>query len=192
MPLSHRLSRSGRSVYAACTALRGQGGSNCRLAPRFQLKETVASRPSRRLQVAGRLPPVRAMRPWSLLRRAVVAAAVTTAAASRASGTRGGAPRCGPARHPQRHIHADLALGEEQRSSESEVLVTLREGGNPAEWRSVIMKYTSGQEVYSRVDKDGNRVVGFVQQLLASTPDVEELDVGLWGSRPKSDEESRT
>ncbi|CAK0850582.1 unnamed protein product [Prorocentrum cordatum] len=169
MPLSHRLSRSGRSVYAACTALRGQGGSNCRLAPRFQLKETVASR---------RLPPVRAMRPWSLLRRAVVAAAVTTAAASRASGTR--------------HIHADLALGEEQRSSESEVLVTLREGGNPAEWRSVIMKYTSGQEVYSRVDKDGNRVVGFVQQLLASTPDVEELDVGLWGSRPKSDEESRT
>ncbi|CAK0850583.1 unnamed protein product [Prorocentrum cordatum] len=125
-----------------------------------------------------RLPPVRAMRPWSLLRRAVVAAAVTTAAASRASGTR--------------HIHADLALGEEQRSSESEVLVTLREGGNPAEWRSVIMKYTSGQEVYSRVDKDGNRVVGFVQQLLASTPDVEELDVGLWGSRPKSDEESRT
>ncbi|CAK0850581.1 unnamed protein product [Prorocentrum cordatum] len=172
MPLSHRLSRSGRSVYAACTALRGQGGSNCRLAPRFQLKETVASRPSRRL------PPVRAMRPWSLLRRAVVAAAVTTAAASRASGTR--------------HIHADLALGEEQRSSESEVLVTLREGGNPAEWRSVIMKYTSGQEVYSRVDKDGNRVVGFVQQLLASTPDVEELDVGLWGSRPKSDEESRT
>ncbi|CAK0850579.1 unnamed protein product [Prorocentrum cordatum] len=118
------------------------------------------------------------MRPWSLLRRAVVAAAVTTAAASRASGTR--------------HIHADLALGEEQRSSESEVLVTLREGGNPAEWRSVIMKYTSGQEVYSRVDKDGNRVVGFVQQLLASTPDVEELDVGLWGSRPKSDEESRT
>mmetsp|Transcript_15796 Transcript_15796/g.42079 ORF Transcript_15796/g.42079 Transcript_15796/m.42079 type:complete len:148 (-) Transcript_15796:159-602(-) len=115
------------------------------------------------------------MRPWSLLRRAVVAAAVTTAAASRASGTR--------------HIHADLALGEEQRSSESEVLVTLREGGNPAEWRSVIMKYTSGQEVYSRVDKDGNRVVGFVQQLLASTPDVEELDVGLWGSRPKSDEE---
>ncbi|CAK0850584.1 unnamed protein product [Prorocentrum cordatum] len=178
MPLSHRLSRSGRSVYAACTALRGQGGSNCRLAPRFQLKETVASRPSRRLQVAGRLPPVRAMRPWSLLRRAVVAAAVTTAAASRASGTR--------------HIHADLALGEEQRSSESEVLVTLREGGNPAEWRSVIMKYTSGQEVYSRVDKDGNRVVGFVQQLLASTPDVEELDVGLWGSRPKSDEESRT
>ncbi|CAK0850580.1 unnamed protein product [Prorocentrum cordatum] len=182
MPLSHRLSRSGRSVYAACTALRGQGGSNCRLAPRFQLKETVASRPSRRLQTAsgpeGRLPPVRAMRPWSLLRRAVVAAAVTTAAASRASGTR--------------HIHADLALGEEQRSSESEVLVTLREGGNPAEWRSVIMKYTSGQEVYSRVDKDGNRVVGFVQQLLASTPDVEELDVGLWGSRPKSDEESRT
>ncbi|CAK0850578.1 unnamed protein product [Prorocentrum cordatum] len=128
--------------------------------------------------VPRRLPPVRAMRPWSLLRRAVVAAAVTTAAASRASGTR--------------HIHADLALGEEQRSSESEVLVTLREGGNPAEWRSVIMKYTSGQEVYSRVDKDGNRVVGFVQQLLASTPDVEELDVGLWGSRPKSDEESRT
>ncbi|CAK0850590.1 unnamed protein product [Prorocentrum cordatum] len=133
---------------------------------------------SRVVPRAGRLPPVRAMRPWSLLRRAVVAAAVTTAAASRASGTR--------------HIHADLALGEEQRSSESEVLVTLREGGNPAEWRSVIMKYTSGQEVYSRVDKDGNRVVGFVQQLLASTPDVEELDVGLWGSRPKSDEESRT
>ncbi|CAK0854854.1 unnamed protein product [Prorocentrum cordatum] len=59
----------------------------------------------------------------------------------------------------------------------------------PPSRRSVIMKHTSGQEVYSRVDNDGNRVVGFVQQLLASMPDVKELDIGLWGSSPKSDEE---